>query len=80
MNAYNRMMALEDDATAYESGHAQWTDYESECDQWFEYNDCCLSGFYNRQHALAVRGNAENGIIYYQTDDVRVLALGYVEE
>ena len=56
------------------------TDYESEYNQWLEYNDCRLSGFYNRQHALAVKGNAENGIVYYQTNDVRVLALGYLEE
>jgi hypothetical protein len=71
MNKYNHAMALEDNGAL---------DCESEYAQWLEYNDCCMAGFYRRQHALAVKGNAENGVIYYQTDDVQVLALGCIEE
>jgi hypothetical protein len=73
---YNHAMALEDNGAL----DAEPIDYEQEHVQWLEYNDCCLSGYYNRQHALAVRGNAENGVIYYQTDAVLVFPLGYVEE
>jgi hypothetical protein len=85
MNKYNRMIALEDNgALDCEAAHynetAEPIDYNAEYDAYAEYNDCRMAGYYQRQHALAVRGNAENGIIYYQTDDVRVLALGYVEE
>lgn len=45
-----------------------------------EYRDAIEAGFYSRQHALPVNSNAENGIIYYQTQDVRVLPLYRLEE
>lgn len=82
---YNRVMQLEDDGSLdYEAEHYNEThepiDYGAEYAQWLEYNDCIQCGFYNRQHALAVYGNAENGVIYYCTDDLDTIALGYVYE
>ena len=82
---YNRMMQLEDDGSTddeafyYNESHEP-IDYAAEYAEWLEYSDCVQSGFYNRQHALAVRGNAENGVVYYRTDAVQMLILGYIEE
>lgn len=85
VHMYNRMIALEDNGSLdYEAEHYNEThepiDYEAEYAEWLEYDDSIQCGFYNRQHALAIRGNAENGIVYRQTDDVQVIAIGYVHE